>query len=132
MRFVAAAELIEHLSLDTLVVEELIAGSKSLLRAVETLPNIERSLATDVSSSAYVRFQIQVDTDDEDCATSSLVTFLKSATDNRGIPFEIIRVGFGSVVIEAATWFVVVMMLFSGSPFCKLYLRRDKIGHENA
>jgi uncharacterized protein YjbI with pentapeptide repeats len=112
LRFVAVAELVEHLTLDTLVLEELTVGATSLLRTIETLPNMERALAADVRSATSVRFQVQVDTDDENFAKDGILTFLTSTAGRQGIPFNIIKIGFGSIVIEAATWFIIVMMLF--------------------
>ena len=112
LRLVATAELIGRIRLNSLLLEEITTGAVSFLRAIETLPNFEHSLVSDFYSSAMVRFQVQIDTDDEFVAKEGFLAVLDNTAGTRGIPFKIIKVGFGSVVIEAATWFIIVMMLF--------------------
>jgi hypothetical protein len=100
-----------RLPLNLLITEELADGAASLVRTIETFPDLEEFLTHDGHSRTLVRFQVQLDTEDEHAARDGIQQ-LQSAAVNRRIPFEIIRVGHGSVIIEAATWFAVIMMLF--------------------
>jgi len=108
----ACVELVYRLSLNQLVLEEVAVGALQLRRAIETLPRMEEALLADPRGSTNVRFQVQLDTDNEELATTGFVAFFDQVAHKHGIPFEILKVGVGSVIVEAATWFVVVMMFF--------------------
>jgi uncharacterized protein YjbI with pentapeptide repeats len=112
LRMAAATELLSHLPLNQLIIEELASGGASLIRVVESLQHLETALARDSYGKARVRFQLQLDSEDEHAVRSAFEPIMWETARQHGIPFEIIGIGRGSIILEAATWFAVVMMLF--------------------
>lgn len=105
-------ELAGRLPLNPLVQEEVVLGSLLFRRGVEAHAQSELSFAADPNASAIVRFQTVIDTDDEGGARKCFEGLLRGVLGKTEIPFQVLKVGVGSVVIEAATWFAVIMMFY--------------------
>jgi len=98
--------------LNVLVNERLCTGKALLLESLHNLINIEELIALDQQHGMMVQFQVQIESDDAALVEHLFRDVTTRVLNTTGIPCTVTRIGYGSVLVEAVSLLLFVLVFF--------------------
>lgn len=130
LMFLSFAGEISRTKLNGLVYETLLTGRAALLGALHNLKDFETLLAKDRHGKMSFRFQVQVESADEMAVEADFRAIMDTVASRTGMAYQILRVGYGSILIEAIATFVGIMVFFRAARSVSYNLAEIRVAHQ--
>lgn len=129
LMFIAFSNEISRVSMNGLAHEALHTGRASLLGKLQDIHNLDKLLTMDRHSLNKFRFQVQFESKDEYTVGQKFSGVMDRISAETGMTYQVLRIGYGSVLVEAISTLVIILIFFRAARSASYNLAEMRVAH---